>query len=93
MELSDEKVLEALLRDWEPRTSNKKSAPVRGSSASPKAIYEAPAKKSGFRRCQCGVCRTCEETERWERIFQTKFADPDYYARRSVPHVSPLADG
>lgn len=44
------------------------------------------------RRCNCGVCRKCQENARWERIFQAKFADPYYYQRRSISHSSPLAD-
>ena len=30
-------------------------------------------------RCQCGQCRNCQENARWERIFQEKFANSDYY--------------
>jgi hypothetical protein len=36
------------------------------------------------------VCPTCEENARWERIFQTKFADPSYYTRPILRHDSPL---
>jgi len=38
-------------------------------------------------RCRCGKCDTCQDAARWERIFQEKFADPDYYSRR-VPRQS-----
>jgi hypothetical protein len=31
-------------------------------------------------RCLCGSCSTCQDA-RWERVFQEKFADPDYYSR------------
>jgi excisionase family DNA binding protein len=31
-------------------------------------------------RCLCGSCTTCQDA-RWERVFQEKFADPDYYSR------------
>ena len=29
---------------------------------------------------------------RWEQVFQEKFADPEYYVSRSLPHSSPKAD-
>jgi|SRR5581483_5329055 len=42
--------------------------------------------------CQCGKCRAGQENARWERIFQEKFADPDYYLRPAEIRVSsPLA--
>jgi hypothetical protein len=34
----------------------------------------------GARRCTCGTCKQCLENARWERIFNEKFGDPDYYA-------------
>jgi len=43
------------------------------------------------RRCQCGSCTPCREAARWERVFQEKFADPDYYARRIPRHSSSLS--
>jgi excisionase family DNA binding protein len=42
------------------------------------------------RRCRCGVCPACKDAARWERIFQEKFADPDYYTRRGLQSGSPL---
>ena len=47
----------------------------------PPADYVAPTAKSMKRRCNCGSCRGCVEDARWERIFQEKFADPEYYRR------------
>jgi len=66
MDLTDEKVLETLLHDWEQRAVERERKPPRV-----------------FRRCVCGLCKMC---------FQAKFADPDYYQRRSLVHSSPLAD-
>jgi hypothetical protein len=43
--------------------------------------YEAPTAMSGRRRCRCGVCTQCQQNARWDRIFQEKYADPDYYSR------------
>jgi len=46
----------------------------------------------GSARCTCGQCRTCQENARWERIFQEKFASPDYYRHEiRIRHSSPLS--
>jgi len=43
-------------------------------------------------RCQCGQCRNCQENARWERIFQEKFANADYYHHEiRVRYASPLS--
>ena len=44
-------------------------------------LYEDLAAKSGRHRCRCGVCSQCQQNARWDRIFQAKFADPDYCSR------------
>jgi hypothetical protein len=49
--------------------------------------YAGPPK----RRCQCGVCPACRDAAKWERIFQEKFADPDYYGVRQVRFGSSLS--
>jgi excisionase family DNA binding protein len=41
--------------------------------------------------CRCGSCTPCQDAARWERVFQEKFADPDYYSRRVSGHGSPLS--
>jgi hypothetical protein len=41
-------------------------------------------------RCTCGQCRQCLDDARWERIFDEKFADPEYYTRRTTHISSPL---
>jgi len=44
-------------------------------------------------RCLRGcTCRTCSDNARWERIFQEKFADPDYYSDPITRNGSSLAD-
>src|SRR5579862_418519 len=49
-----------------------------------------PRRMSG--RCQCGQCRNCLENARWERIFQEKFANSDYYHHDiRVRYASPLS--
>jgi hypothetical protein len=43
-------------------------------------------------RCHCGQCRNCQENARWERIFQEKFANSDYYHHDiRVRYASPLS--
>ena len=43
-------------------------------------------------RCQCGQCRTCQDNARWERIFQEKFANADYYHHDiRIRYASPLS--
>jgi hypothetical protein len=46
--------------------------------------------KTQRKRCTCGTCRQCLDNNRWELIFNAKFADPDYYKDRPVRHSSPL---
>jgi hypothetical protein len=67
---------------------------VRGALARARVSLDASGimpRQDRIRRCQCGGCRQCVGSARWERIFLEKFADPDYYARRGVQHSSPLA--
>jgi hypothetical protein len=40
----------------------------------------APCPK--VKRCHCGSCQRCQEEARWDRIFNERFADPDYYKKR-----------
>ena len=45
---------------------------------------QKPVTRLGFRRaassrCNCGSCPTCQDNARWERVFNEKFADPEYY--------------
>jgi len=36
-------------------------------------------------------CGRCLENARWERIYQEKFVDPDYYVQTSSRRSSPLS--
>jgi hypothetical protein len=45
-----------------------------------------------IRNCRCGMCELCLENARWDRIYRSKFEDPDYYGDHEVPHPSPLSD-
>jgi hypothetical protein len=51
---------------------------------------EFTAYRRPYRRCRCGECPPCLENARWERIFEEKFADPNYYAPRDVQRGSSL---
>jgi hypothetical protein len=77
MELADPRLLAELLaahmRVSRGRPGHKK-APVQARMSMP------PCPK--VKRCHCGVCIRCQEEARWERIFNERFADPDYYKER-----------
>jgi len=56
----------------------------------PQAQAAKPRRASG--RCRCGQCRNCQENARWERIFQEKFANSDYYHHDiRIRYASPLS--
>ena len=58
--------------------------------ARPQAPTVKTRRSSG--RCQCGQCRNCQENARWERIFQEKFANADYYHHDlRIRYASPLS--
>ena len=72
----------------EPRKASA-PAPARIDSA-PEARPAKSRRASG--RCHCGQCRNCQENARWERIFQEKFANSDYYHHDiRVRYASPLS--
>jgi hypothetical protein len=56
------------------------------------APQERPKSRRASGRCQCGQCRNCQENARWERIFQEKFANSDYYHHDiRIRYASPLS--
>jgi hypothetical protein len=79
MELSDQKMIDILLAAGQAPV-RKTRRPRRSKSVKYEATYETPVSKNCSRRCTCGVCAQCLDNERWERIFQEKFADPHYYS-------------
>jgi hypothetical protein len=82
MELADpQSIAELLWTDPAPR----QAAPRIKKASPPPAHSHGPD-----RRCRCGVCTACRDAARWERIFQEKFADPDYYSRRIPQQGSSL---
>lgn len=67
------------------------SVPMASAQRDPRPSARKPAAARGrSRRCECGHCRQCLENARWERIFQEKFADPNYYAGLVVRTASPV---
>lgn len=76
MELADPRMVAELLAAHAKITRGRpprKQAAQAGMSAPP-----CPKVK----RCHCGECPRCREEARWERIFNERFADPDYYKAR-----------
>jgi hypothetical protein len=74
MELADADVVQQLVS----------SAEMPGMRRNKPRSGAPPVKADPYRvrpRCRCGSCPGCLADARWERIFQEKFADPDYYRR------------
>jgi hypothetical protein len=80
VELSDSKDIAALLAAQ--KQTQRPPVPQRTRLA-PRAVRR--------RRCHCGACATCMENARWEKIFNEKFADPNYYKPQPVRHLSSLS--
>lgn len=85
MELTDQQVLQQLLDSASP-------LPGKSGPRPPIVITESPSRRVPLRRrCTCGTCHVCLDNARWDRIFNEKFVDPDYYQDRSPRHGSSLA--
>ena len=80
VELSDSNEIAALLAAQQPVTRPQTAPRTRAS-----------ARGGRRRRCQCGGCATCQENARWDKIFNEKFADPNYYKPQPVRHTSSLS--
>lgn len=87
MQLCDADSLREILSLGKPHRESKPRMTRRVSSD---AAYHATIATAVSRRCQCGNCLQCRENARWERIFQEKFADPNYYSR-PMRRGSPLS--
>ena len=68
MELESSEVLNEILKDMRPNAAPQQPPPR--------------THIRGSSRCECGLCKACKDAERWERIFNEKFADPTYYEPR-----------
>lgn len=79
MEISGAKLMASILAN--AATQGRARGPRRTEGKGFTPVYAAPAAKSPRRRCRCGTCRICLDNLRWERIYQEKFADPNYNSR------------
>lgn len=79
VELSDSKEIAALLAAQKPI---QRPAPQR---------VRLSARATRRHRCHCGTCPTCQENARWDKIFNEKFADPNYYKAQPIRHTSSLS--
>jgi hypothetical protein len=75
--------------------------PSRGGAQQPVVATQKRSKLGASRRsrskgrqrpCQCRLCRACVSNARWERVFNEKFADVEYYGGMRLSHRSPLGD-
>lgn len=87
MELTDPRLLEQLTDAYRETNLPRSRRPRMTRNAVP-GRYQPPSRK--LRRCGCGKCAGCIENQRWERIFNEKFADPAYYSGLSIKSGSPL---
>lgn len=77
--------IDSILRST--RKEQRKTRPRKVRTFDPQAFrYAGPKPK----RCRCGECAACIDSARWERIFQEKFADPNYYDRPLAGNGSSL---
>jgi|HubBroStandDraft_1064217.scaffolds.fasta_scaffold27274_4 hypothetical protein len=76
--------------DAPPQPRKASPAPSPRVDPVPQATHPKSRRASG--RCHCGQCRNCQENARWERIFQEKFANSDYYHHDiRIRYASPLS--
>jgi hypothetical protein len=78
MDLANPELIASLLVGEQKR----RKATARRGSLESAASHRVPK----VRRCQCGTCNRCVENARWDKIFNEKFADREYYNPRPV-HV------
>jgi hypothetical protein len=88
MELADPRMIEELLATH-ARISTARQARKKRFSPPPE-ISTAATRYPKVRRCRCGTCQRCVEEARWERIYNERFADPDYYKNRPTTFGSSL---
>ena len=88
MELADPRMIEALMATH-ARISTARQARKKRSSPPPE-MSMAAARCPKVRRCRCGTCQRCVEEARWERIYNERFADPNYYKNRPTMFGSSL---
>lgn len=75
MELASQDLIAKLLGEAARATSIRLPRAARAESPQP----ERRTAQHRRLRCHCGKCRQCLEDARWDRIFNERFADPEYY--------------
>ena len=88
MELADPRMIEELMATHARVSSARQPRSKR--SIPPAAVGLLGAHGPRVKRCRCGACTRCIEEARWERIFNERFADPDYYKARPTHFGSSL---
>lgn len=88
MELADPRMIEELMATHARISSARQ---VRAKRSAPPSADRIPhARYPRVKRCRCGMCARCLEEARWDRIFNERFADPDYYKARPAHFGSSL---
>jgi hypothetical protein len=93
VDLAKDRAIEAILNGMAQRRRRApKAAGNTPATLSPRSqpVAPFPARRNPH-RCNCGTCKICEDNARWERVFNEKFADPDYYAARPIRQGSSLS--
>src|SRR5262245_28380519 len=80
---SAEEMIAALIGLYKPAVRRRQRTPTVVPASQP-----APRNRQ---RCRCGSCSECAEDARWERIFNEKFAWPEYYRSRDLENWSTLS--
>ena len=77
MELADPRMIAELL------ATHARTVRGRAGQKKPPVLAKATnAASTKAKRCHCGQCVRCQENARWDRIFNERFADPNYYKER-----------
>jgi hypothetical protein len=75
-----------------PRRPGKGAQQAMTEKNTPRQSTTGLAQIDGIRQpCRCGSCRICLDNARWERVFNEKFADAEYYGGLRLSSRSPLA--
>jgi hypothetical protein len=80
MQIETQETIAAMLQQMQERRPKR-----------PGAVTTTQPRTRAAGRCACRNCKVCEDNARWERVFNEKFADPDYYLPRHITQGSSLA--
>ena len=88
MELADPRMIEELLATHARISSTRQARKKRCSPPADADMAVSRCRK--VKRCRCGACPRCREEARWDRIYNERFADPNYYKDRPTHFGSSL---